>query len=212
MSEAQLRDPRYECKRIRTKKSLPVDKTRLYFAQGQRIRRGELYFEKDGLLYLYNSNNRNHQQYEVHTYTPEGRKSKKRWRRPFVGKDTAPRSDSEHRIHNGWIAPSLMSRVYNIDTWVNRLSKACAITDLAVEHVKFDTQLMENPEISGVEFQRGTLFGTEVREYLLEKFSRKCFYCGLKNSSSGYEVEHVLPMSKGGTDRVDNLTISCRSL
>ena len=211
VSEAQLRDPRYEWKRIKTKKSLPVEKTRLYFAQGQRIRRGELYFEKDGLLYRYNSNNRNHQQYEVHTYTPEGRKSKKRWRRVFVGKDTAPRSDSEHRIHNGWIAPSLMSRVFNINTWVNRLSKAFPITQLAVEHVKFDTQLMENPEISGVEYQRGTLSGTEVREYLLEKFSRKCFYCGLKNSSSGYEVEHVLPKSKGGTDRVDNLTISCRS-
>ena len=75
-----------------------------------------------------------------------------------------------------WIAPSLMSRVFNIHTWVRRLSKVYPISRLAVEHVKFDTQLMEKPEISGVDYQRGTLFEAEVWEYLLEKFGRKCFY------------------------------------
>ena len=108
----------------------------------------------------------------------------------------------------GWIAPSLMSRVFNIHTWVNRLSKAYPITQLAVEHVKFDTQLMENPEISGVEYQRGTLFEAEVWEYLLEKFGRKCFYCGAKDVP--LEKEHILPKAKGGTNRVSNLTISCK--
>ena len=108
----------------------------------------------------------------------------------------------------GWIAPSLMSRVFNIHTWVSRLSKTYPITQLAVEHVKFDTQLMENPEISGVEYQRGTLFGAEIWEYLLEKFGRKCFYCGKKDTP--LQKEHILPKAKGGTDRVSNLTISCR--
>ena len=145
VSEAQLRDPRYEWKRIKTTPAKDREKTRLYFAKGQRIRRGELYFEKDGLLYRYNSNNLSHKQYEVQTYAPKELKSKKRWRRVFVGKDTAPRSDSGDRVHNGWIAPSLMSRVFNINTWVNRLSKVYPITQLAVEHVKFDTQLYGEP-------------------------------------------------------------------
>ena len=101
-----------------------------------------------------------------------------------------------------------MSRVFNIATWVNRLSKAYPITRLAVEHVKFDTQLMENPEISGVEYQHGTLYEAELWEYLLEKFDRKCFYCGTKDVP--LEKEHILPRAKGGTDRADNLTISCR--
>ena len=108
----------------------------------------------------------------------------------------------------GWIPSSLMSRVFNIATWVNRLSKAYPITQLAVEHVKFDTQLMENPEISGVEYQHGTLYEAELWEYLLEKFDRKCFYCGTKDVP--LEKEHILPRAKGGTDRADNLTISCR--
>ena len=67
---------------------------------------------------------------------------------------------------------------------------------------------MENPEISGVEYQRGTLFEAEVWEYLLEKFGRKCFYCGAKGVP--LEKEHILPRSKGGTNRVSNLTVSCR--
>ena len=107
-----------------------------------------------------------------------------------------------------WIAPSLMSRVFNIHTWVSRLSKIYPITRLAVEHVKFDTQLMQNPEISGVEYQRGTLFEAEVWEYLLEKFGRKCFYCGAQDVP--LEKEHILPKAKGGTNRVNNLTVSCR--
>ena len=107
-----------------------------------------------------------------------------------------------------WIAPSLMSRVFNIHTWVNRLSKVYPITQLAVEHVKFDTQLMDNPEISGVEYQRGTLYEAELWEYLLEKFGRKCFYCGAKNTP--LEKEHILPKSKGGTNRASNLTLACK--
>jgi len=106
-----------------------------------------------------------------------------------------------------WVAPSLMSRVFNIHTWTRRLCSIYPISRLAVEHVKFDTQLMENPEISGVEYQHGTLFEAEVWEYLLEKFGRKCYYCGAKDVP--LEKEHILPKAKGGTNRVSNLTVSC---
>lgn len=108
----------------------------------------------------------------------------------------------------GWLAPSLMSRVHNIETWVNRFIRFAPITDLAMELVRFDTQKMQNPEISGTEYQQGELQGYEVREYLLEKWGRKCQYCDKQNVP--LEVEHIKPRSKGGSDRVSNLTISCR--
>jgi hypothetical protein len=44
----------------------------------------------------------------------------------------------------------------------------CPIAAISLELVKFDTQLMEQAEITGVEYQQGTLQGYEVREYLLE--------------------------------------------
>jgi 5-methylcytosine-specific restriction endonuclease McrA len=85
--------------------------------------------------------------------------------------------------------------------------KLCPIKEIHVETAKFDTQKMQNPEISGIEYQQGTLQGYEVKEYLLEKFDHKCAYCGIQNVP--LEVEHVWAKSKGGSDRVSNLVISC---
>jgi hypothetical protein len=76
-----------------------------------------------------------------------------------------------------------------------------------LELVKFDTQAMQNPEISGVEYQQGTLAGYEVREYLLEKWNRACAYCGKREIP--LQIEHIQPRAHGGTDRVSNLTLSC---
>ncbi len=112
------------------------------------------------------------------------------------------------RRKDGWLPPSLESRVQNIQTWVNRLKKLCPIEHISYENTKFDTQLMRNPEINGVEYQQGTLQGYEVREYLLEKFGRKCCYCGKEGVP--LEIEHIIPKSRGGTDRVDNLCLACR--
>lgn len=107
----------------------------------------------------------------------------------------------------GWLAPSLKSRVDNVVVWVGRLSRLCPITHLSMEWVRFDTQQMQNPEISGVEYQQGELAGYEVREYLLEKWDRQCAYCKAKDVP--LQVEHITSKSRGGTDRVSNLTIAC---
>lgn len=109
----------------------------------------------------------------------------------------------------GHLPPSLQSRIENVWTWLCRLNRACPIASIAQELVRFDTQLMCNAEISGVEYQQGELAGYEVREYLLEKWGRKCAYCGAKDTP--LEVEHINPKSRGGSDRVSNLTLACHT-
>jgi 5-methylcytosine-specific restriction endonuclease McrA len=121
-----------------------------------------------------------------------------RYRKPRFLNRTKPK---------GWLAPSLKSRVYNIETWVRRLRKVCNIQAISMELVRFDMQLMENPDISGVQYQQGELAGYEVKEYLLEKFERTCVYCGKKDVP--LEVEHIRPKARGGSNRISNLTISC---
>ncbi|MEP7286117.1 MAG: RNA-guided endonuclease IscB [Chloroflexota bacterium] len=111
------------------------------------------------------------------------------------------------RRGKGWLPPSLLSRVQNDITWVQRLSRWCPANGISMELVKFDTQLMQNPEISGVEYQQGTWAGYEVREYLLDKWRRRCAYCG--KTDTPLEVEHILPKARGGTNRVSNLTLAC---
>ncbi|GCE07833.1 hypothetical protein KDAU_51620 [Dictyobacter aurantiacus] len=62
-------------------------------------------------------------------------------------------------------------------TWVRRLARYAPIQTISQELVKFDPQLMENPEIAGTQYQQSALAGYEVREYLLEKWGRQCAYC-----------------------------------
>lgn len=107
----------------------------------------------------------------------------------------------------GWLGPSLRSRCEGTITWVRRLQELAPITHLSFEQVRFDMQKMENPEISGVEYQQGTLAGYELREYLLEKWGRKCAYCGREDVP--LQIEHIVPKSRGGSNRVSNLTLSC---
>jgi stalled ribosome alternative rescue factor ArfA len=81
------------------------------------------------------------------------------------------------------------------------------LTRVEVERVKFDLQQLQNPEISGVAYQRGNLWGWEVRSYVLHKFQHRCAYC--HTSAVPMELDHVLPKSRGGTDRVSNLVPAC---
>lgn len=110
---------------------------------------------------------------------------------------------------DGWLAPSLQHRVDTVLTWVNRFQRLAFISSMTQELVCFDLQLMQHPEISGVLYQQGELQGYEVREYLLAKWNRKCAYCSVENVP--FEVEHIQPKSKGGSDRVSNLTIACHA-
>lgn len=107
----------------------------------------------------------------------------------------------------GWLAPSLRHRVDTTMSWVTRLRRWAPVTDLAVERVKFDMQLMQNPEISGIEYQQGALQGYEVREYLLEKWGRKCMYCQAENTP--FQIEHIVARANGGSDRASNLGLAC---
>lgn len=108
---------------------------------------------------------------------------------------------------DGWLAPSGQHRVETTLTWVRKLIRLAPVASIVQELVRFDSQLMQNPEISGVMYQQGELQGYEVREYLLIKWHRQCAYCSAENVP--FEVEHIQPKSRGGSDRVSNLTLAC---
>ena len=126
------------------------------------------------------------------------RRSRKRYR--------APRFDNRKR-KPGRLPPSVDS--IRIDTMrvVKTLLKMYPIASVSIERNKFDPQLMQNPHIKGVEYQRGTLFGWQVRAYVLERDHGRCVYC--RRSNVRLELDHVRPRAVG-SDRVDNLVASCR--
>lgn len=126
------------------------------------------------------------------------RNRKTRYRQPGLANNKKP---------EGWLAPSLLHRVQVTITWINRLMKFAPIKEINMELVKFDLPKMNDPEISGIEYQQGTLHGYELRNYLLEKFNRQCSYCGIKNVP--LQIEHILAKSQGGSNRVSNLCLAC---
>ena len=52
----------------------------------------------------------------------------------------------------GWLPPSLRSRIGTVLTWARRLLRWVPLTRIEVERVKFDAQLLQNPEVAGVEY------------------------------------------------------------
>lgn len=140
----------------------------------------------------------------------DSRRSLRRGRRGRKTGHRKARFDNRTRRANcggKWLAPSIKSRVDNVVVWYGRLNKLSPIDEAHIETVRFDMQKMANPEISGVEYQQGTLAGYELREYLLEKFNRACVYCGKQGVP--LNIEHIQPRARGGSNRVSNLAIAC---
>lgn len=150
----------------------------------------------------------------LRTDIPERLDEKSTYRRNRRGRNTRYREARfDNRVKSkpeGWLAPSIQHKLDTYVMMVEKIGKGLPITGITLEVSPFDTQKMQNPEMSGIEYQQGTLKGYEVREYLLEKWGRKCAYCGKQNIP--FETEHIIPPSRiglGGSNRISNLTIAC---
>src|SRR5215831_4245530 len=121
-----------------------------------------------------------------------------------------PRFDNRTRP-KGWLSPSLESQVENVYVWASRLGRAYPLKSVAYELVRFDTRLMRNPTVEGVEYQQGELEGFELREYVLIKFNHRRAYADAKSHCDKVlNVDHLVPRSCGRSNRASNLVCACR--
>ncbi len=110
---------------------------------------------------------------------------------------------------SSWLSPSVQRR---LDAQVNLICKVHSIlpiSELTIEVANFDIQKLNNPDIKGKEYQQGSLHEYEnVKFYLLSREHGKCQLCGKDfEVGNGSHVHHIIPRSKGGTDKPDNLSI-----
>ena len=47
----------------------------------------------------------------------------------------------------------------------------------------------------------------EARQIVLQRDGNRCAYC--RETTDNPHIDHVLPRSRGGTDEVENLVVSC---
>lgn len=141
------------------------------------------------------------------------RARKTRYRKPKFRKlKSKLDTNGQHQSSNkkDWLPPSIMSRINNTYNLTLKLLKYVPFNYIAVESVSFDTHsITVGRQLYGNEYQQGTLYGYQMKQYLLEANDYKCVYCNISNVP--LEIEHIIPKSRGGTNSITNLTIACTS-
>lgn len=120
----------------------------------------------------------------------------------------------ENRVkskHHGWVAPSVRHR---IDAHIRVIDNVCSILPISriiIEVAQFDTQKINNPNISGNEYQKGDQLGFwNVREYVLARDGHKCQHCKGKSKDHILNVHHIESRKTGG-DSPSNLITLCET-
>lgn len=120
----------------------------------------------------------------------------------------------ENRVKSkrlGWVAPSVRHR---IDAHIRVIDNVCSILPISriiIEVAQFDTQKINNPNISGNEYQKGDQLGFwNVREYVLARDGHKCQHCKGKSKDSILNIHHVESRKTGG-DSPSNLITLCET-
>lgn len=116
-----------------------------------------------------------------------------------------------HSKHKGWLAPSIEHKINAHIQVIKHLYKILPITKLIVETAQFDIQKINNPEISGEEYQQGEQLGFwNVREYVLFRDNHECQCCHGKSNDNVLNVHHIESRKTGG-NAPNNLITLCET-
>lgn len=105
-------------------------------------------------------------------------------------------------------APSIKAKKDCVLRVARKLKEKYGIERVVVELAKFDFQKLRDPGISAKGYQQGMGYGCHtVKQALSFLYGYRCAYCGKEEGK--LEVEHIEPRGQGGTDRWENLCLSC---
>ena len=111
----------------------------------------------------------------------------------------------------GWLAPSIKHKINAHISEIEFICSILPISKIIVEVAAFDTQLLQNPEIENLEYQKGPQFNFwNVREYILFRDDYKCQHCKGKSKDKILEIHH-LQSRKIGWDAPNNLICLCKT-
>ena len=115
---------------------------------------------------------------------------------------------NNRRRKENWLPPSTERRYQTLLNLIKRIKTLLPISDIVVETANFDIQKIQNPNISGKEYQQGQQLGFEnVKQYVLTRDKRTCQHCG--KTETRLEVHHIKFRNQGGTDNPSNLITLC---
>lgn len=124
----------------------------------------------------------------------------------------APRFDNRvHSEHKGWLAPSVEHKIQCHLQVIKKVHEILPITKIIVEIASFDIAKIQNPDISGKEYQEGEQMGFwNVREYVLFRDGHICQCCKGKSKDNHLNIHHIESRKTGG-NAPNNLITLCET-
>lgn len=111
----------------------------------------------------------------------------------------------------GWLAPSVQHKVNSHIKMIGIIHQILPVNNLCVEVAQFDTQLLQNPEIKGEQYQKGNQMDFwNVREYVFFRDKHTCKRCKGKSKDKILNVHHIESRKTGG-DSPSNLLTLCET-
>ena len=118
---------------------------------------------------------------------------------------------NNRRRKDGWLAPSVRQKVDCHLTMVDKVNKILPISKTIIEVASFDIQKVNNPAISGTEYQQGEQLGFwNIREYVLFRDGHICQCCKGKSKDKILNVHHIESRKTGG-NAPNNLITLCET-
>lgn len=115
----------------------------------------------------------------------------------------------------GWFAPSIQHKIDSHIRLINKIASWVPVDKVIIEVAKFDIQMLkatvDGKKISGEDYQNGEMKGFEnAAAYVRDRDKHTCQLCKA-NKNVVIEVHHILPRSKGGSNKPSNLISLCHS-
>jgi hypothetical protein len=108
----------------------------------------------------------------------------------------------------GWIAPSILNKIQFHVKVVEFIHKILPITGITLERCAFDIQKIQNPGISGVQYQNGPQKDFwNVREYVLFRDNHICQHCHGRSGDKILNVHHIESRKTGGNSPGNLITL-----
>lgn len=139
------------------------------------------------------------------------RREARRTRRTRLRYRPARFNNRVHSKNKGWLSPSIEQKINAHLHVIKYLYEILPITTLIVETAQFDIQKINNPDISGEEYQQGNQLGFyNVREYVLFRDNHECQCCHGKSKDKVLNVHHIESRKTGG-NAPNNLITLCET-
>ena len=121
-------------------------------------------------------------------------------------------------IKKGRFSPTMRSKFHSHEKEIEFISSILPIKTLVLETGTFDPHLMKNPNLHNTiykhwGYQQGGNYGFEnTKAKVLNRDNYTCCYCGNSTHSEPnllLEIDHIIPISKGGYTVEENLQTLC---